>query len=90
MLLIDVAVLGFLTNLPPKGTHNVNLIDHQIAKILQVEEEVISLDEEQEEHVREPKFVDLEKDFNVFDRPEFVESSSTNSRRQPTAQVSSN
>ena len=67
LLLIDVAVPGFLTGPPLKGTQNVELTDHQIAKILQAEEEVILLDEKQEETVREPEVVDLEEDFSVFD-----------------------
>ena len=40
---IDVAIPGFLIGPPPppKGTHNIALIDQQIDKILQAEEEVI-------------------------------------------------
>ena len=71
------------------NTHNIALTDHQIAKVLQVEEEVIPSDEEQEEPVREPEVVDLEEDFSVFNRLEFVESLSTSSRRQPIVQVRS-
>ena len=67
LLLIDVVVPEFLTGPPLKGTQNVELTDHQIAKILQAEEEVILLDEKQEEIVREPEVVDLEEDFSVFD-----------------------
>ena len=67
LLLIDIVVPRFLTGPPPEGTHNINLIDHQIDEILQVEEEVISSNEEQEEPIREPKFIDLEEDFSVFD-----------------------
>ena len=41
LLLINIVVPGFLTGLPLEGTHNVNLIDHQIAELLQVKKEVI-------------------------------------------------
>lgn len=66
MLLIDIVVPRFLTGPPLEGTYNVNLTDHQIAEILPVEEEVISSNEVQEEPIRGPEFVDLEKDFSVF------------------------
>ena len=48
------------------NTHNVALTDHQIAKVLQVEEKVILSNEEQEEPVQKPEVVDLEEDFSVF------------------------
>ena len=71
---INVATLGFLASpspppLPPppgKGTHNVALTDHQVAKILQVEKEVIPLEEEQEETTLELVSTLPKEDFNVF------------------------
>ena len=41
LLLIDIVVPGFLIGLLLEGTHNVNLIDHQIVELLQVKKEVI-------------------------------------------------
>ena len=85
---INVATLGFLASpslppLPPppgKGTHNVALIDHQVAKILQAEKEVIPLEEEREETTLELVSTIPKEDFNVFNWLELAESSTTSSR----------
>ena len=70
---INVATLGFLASPSPppppppkKGTHNVALIDHQVAKILQAEKEVIPLEEEREETTLELVSTLPKEDFNVF------------------------
>lgn len=61
--LIDIAILGFITGPPPEGTHRVELLNQHT-----VEEEVISLDSEQEEEtIQVLEVVDLEEDFKVFD-----------------------
>nr|POE55805.1 hypothetical protein CFP56_59933 [Quercus suber] len=72
---------------PRKGTHNVALTDHQVAEILQAEEEVIPSKEEQEETAREPVSTIPEEDFSVSNRPKLAESSATSSRPQSTVEV---
>ena len=74
--LIDIAVPGFITSPPPKGTHLVELLDQRT-----VEEEVISSDLEQgEETIRVLEVVDSEEDFEVFDRSNLAESPITSPR----------
>ena len=80
-------LLGFLLVPPPppppppeKGTHNVALTDHQVAKILQAEKEVIPLEEEREETTLELVSTIPKEDFNVFNWLELAESSTTSSR----------
>ncbi|KAL0004380.1 hypothetical protein SO802_011941 [Lithocarpus litseifolius] len=75
--------------LPQEETQNVSLTDQQIAEIIQAENVVIPSEEEQEEPARKPKLVDLEKDFNVVDWPEFAKSSGASSRCQLAIQVNS-
>lgn len=65
---IDVAVKGFFTGRPPKGTQVVKLTAQKVDKLNQAEEEPMPSEEEQEEITREPSFVDLEEDFEVFNR----------------------
>lgn len=64
---IDVAVKGFFTSRPPKGTQVVKLTAQKVDELIQAEEAMPS-EEEQEEITREPSFVDLEEDFEVFNR----------------------
>ena len=88
---IDVAIPGFLIGPPPppKGTHNIALIDQQIDKILQSRGGGYSIKlKDQEELVQEPKPANLKEDFSIFVRPEFVESSGASSRRQSIVRVS--
>lgn len=65
---IDVAVKGFFTSHPPKGTQVVKLTAQKVDELIQAEEEPMPSEEEQEEITREPSFVDLEEDFEVFNR----------------------
>ena len=81
MHLIDVAVPEFIASPPPEGTHPVELPDQCI-----VENEVISSDSEQgEETIRVLEVINLEEDFEVFDRSNPVESPITSLRPLPSA-----
>lgn len=77
---------GFITDLPPEGTHQDELLNqHTIA------EEVTSFNSTQEEEIVQVfEVVDSKEDFEVFDQPDHADSSITTPRPQPYAQVSSN
>lgn len=87
---IEVTIPGFLTGPPPKGTFKVELTVQQDAKIIWAKKEIVPSDEEPEKPVQEPAFTDLEKDFEVFNRPDLAEHSKASSKPQSTAQASIN
>lgn len=87
---IDVAIEGFLTGPPPKGTQAIELTAHQVTDFIQVEEESIPSEEEQDETIREHSFINHEEDFEVFYQPNPIDQSKSSSRPRVTAQVSTN
>lgn len=80
-----MTIPGFLTGPPPKGTFKVELTAQQVANIIRVKKEVVPSDKEPEKPIQEPTFIDLEKDFEVFNRPDLAEHSKASSRPQSTA-----
>lgn len=83
---IEIEVPGFIIDPPPEGTHQVELPNQPT-----IEEKVIFSDSTQEEEaVRVFEVIYLEEEFEVFDRPDLVESSITTPRPLPSAQISSN
>lgn len=78
---IEIEVPGFIIDPPPEGTHQVELPNQPT-----IEEKVIFSDSTQEEEaVRVFEVIYLEEEFEVFDRPDLVESSITTPRPLPSA-----
>ena len=78
---INVAVPGFLTSPPLEGSHQAVLPVQHI-----VEDRAPSPGlAREEETVKIIEVVDSKEDFEVFDKPDPVESPSTNSRSLPSA-----
>ena len=80
---INVAVHGFLTSLPHEGSHQAILPVRHI-----VEDRATSPGSAREEEtVKIIEVVDFKEDFEVFDRPDPIESPSTTSRPLPSNQI---
>lgn len=86
----DVAIPRFLTSPSPEGTQKIELTAQQVANLTQEENDAIPSNEEPKEPVREPSFIDLEEDFEVFNYLNPVEHFEANSRPQAIIQVSIN
>lgn len=81
---VNVAIHGFLSIPLPKGTQEVELTIQQVTDLIQAKEKAISSNNELDEPIREPSFVDLEEDFKVFNQLDPTEHSKASSKPQAT------
>lgn len=79
-----MAIHGFLSIPPPKGTQEVELTIQQVTDLIQAKEKAISSNKELDEPIREPSFVDLEEDFKVFNQLDPTEHLKASSKPQAT------
>ena len=87
-MLIDIAVLRFLTEPPPSGTQDAGLSAPLVAKLLYSHKQPLPSNEEQEETTSKPTQEDIKKYFEVFYRADSEDPLKPSHHRLVAAQVS--